>query len=321
MTGPPRFSIVIPTYNGEPFLAETLDSVLRQTVADWQVVIVDDGSTDGSAAVAERYVDERIRLFRQANAGVSAARQNGLDRCAGRFVTFLDQDDRLVPDALARFAAVMEGGNPPAVAYGDRVYIDPDGNRFGSETGPIFQPRPSGDVFTTCLTSQLMTTPGQTCISARHLRTIGRIPDTGEISDDWALWCLLASLGEFRFLDGGPILEYRWHAANKIHRFMDRTDDIHIREQTRSMDLVFNHAICRRKAGDLDLGLYKRRRQAHCYSMKGDRYLREREWRTERRYLRQAIRLDWRKPRPYIVYVLSLAQWLPKAVQRLMGEY
>jgi glycosyltransferase involved in cell wall biosynthesis len=108
---PPLVSCVVPVYNGERYLAEALDSILGQTHRPLQVLVADDGSTDGTAAVAAAY-GERVVLLRQANAGPAAARNLGLGAALGEYVAFLDADDlwdpRKLERQLARFRARPE---------------------------------------------------------------------------------------------------------------------------------------------------------------------------------------------------------------------
>jgi glycosyltransferase involved in cell wall biosynthesis len=96
----PLVSCIVAVCNGEPYLGEAIDSVLAQTWPAWELIVVDDGSTDASAAIAAAYGD-RLQLIRQANAGVSAARNVGVARSRGELITFLDADDRLHPDKFA----------------------------------------------------------------------------------------------------------------------------------------------------------------------------------------------------------------------------
>ena len=97
----PRISVVVPIYNVEAYLAECLESLAGQTVRDLEVIMVDDGSTDSSAAIAERFAarDGRFRLIRQANGGLSAARNTGIDAAGGELLAFVDSDDALPPNA------------------------------------------------------------------------------------------------------------------------------------------------------------------------------------------------------------------------------
>jgi glycosyltransferase involved in cell wall biosynthesis len=131
---PPAVSVVIPCYQQAAYLAEAVESVVGQTYADWEVVIVDDGSTDATAAVAEGLIaahpDRRIRLLRQANQGVAVARNNGIAASTGRYVLPLDADDVLLPPMLERTVGLLEADPSVAVAYTDY-------QRFGTEQGIV----------------------------------------------------------------------------------------------------------------------------------------------------------------------------------------
>ncbi|MEW2625436.1 glycosyltransferase family A protein [Streptomyces sp. NPDC048106] len=120
---PPAVSVVIPCYNYGRYLPRTLDSVVRQTFADWEIVIVDDGSTDDSPAVAQAFIDRhpdrRVRLLHQANAGVSAARNAGIAAAAGRYILPLDADDVIDPTMLEKTAALLDAEPDIAIVSTD----------------------------------------------------------------------------------------------------------------------------------------------------------------------------------------------------------
>ena len=102
----PRVSVLIPCYNAERYLSAALDSVLAQTYQDFEIIVVDDGSTDDSAAVAARY--PRVRCFRHAHSGISVTRNLCLSKAKGEFVAFLDADDLWVPEKLEKQVTYLD---------------------------------------------------------------------------------------------------------------------------------------------------------------------------------------------------------------------
>ena len=126
MTGrpPPSVSVVLIFLDAVPFLDEAIRSIRDQTVPDWELLLVDDGSTDGSTEVARWHAGEDARRIRylehegHANRGMSASRNLGIAQARGRFVTFLDADDVLRPDALRTLTATLEREPRAAMAYG-----------------------------------------------------------------------------------------------------------------------------------------------------------------------------------------------------------
>ena len=110
-------SIITPCYNGEKYVAHTIRSVLAQTYENWELIIVDDGSTDGSASIIRSFAqtDSRIRFIRQENAGSAAARNAGIRAARGRFLALLDADDVWEPEFLAEQLEFMKAKNAVCV--------------------------------------------------------------------------------------------------------------------------------------------------------------------------------------------------------------
>jgi len=119
----PAVSVIIPCYGQAEFLGEAVASVVAQTWTDWEIVIVDDGSTDDTPQTARRLVQQhpnhRIRLLSQPNQGVSAARNNGIAMSAGRYILPLDADDTIQPLMLERTVALLEADHSVSIAYTD----------------------------------------------------------------------------------------------------------------------------------------------------------------------------------------------------------
>jgi teichuronic acid biosynthesis glycosyltransferase TuaG len=130
----PRVSVITPVWNAAATLGETVASVQAQSLGDWEMLLVDDGSTDGSRAVAERLAaaDPRLRLLGWAeNRGPAVARNAGIRAARGRFIAFLDSDDRWRPDKLSRQVAVMEGEGE-ALVFSSYARMDAVGQFLGT---------------------------------------------------------------------------------------------------------------------------------------------------------------------------------------------
>lgn len=127
-------SIVIPLYNKEASIAQSLKSVLSQEYDDFEVVIVDDGSTDGSVGVVEAMNDPRIRLIKQENGGPSKARNAGISEANGDWIVFLDADDELLPDALGTFYKLISKHPTIDVVDCNTIYYGQKENTLGNHS-------------------------------------------------------------------------------------------------------------------------------------------------------------------------------------------
>lgn len=121
----PTISVVIPVYNVEAYLRECVDSVLNQTMEDFEIILVDDGATDSSGRICDEYAckDARIRVIHRENGGLSAARNTGLDAASGEYVYFLDSDDYIAPDTLEKLLALAEKERADVVFFDAWVFF------------------------------------------------------------------------------------------------------------------------------------------------------------------------------------------------------
>lgn len=124
----PLVSIIVPCYNYAHFLSQTLENVLGQEYTEWECIIVDDGSTDDTAVVAERYTsrDRRFRYIHQQNKGLSGARNTGIAGSRGSLLQLLDSDDLLHPAKLARQVAILEADPAIDITYGNSLFFHTD---------------------------------------------------------------------------------------------------------------------------------------------------------------------------------------------------
>ena len=122
MSGP-LISVIVPVYNVEPYLTACVESVLRQTYSNLEVILLDDGSTDGSGRLCDGFAqkDARVRAVHQQNSGVSAARNAGLDMAKGDYLYFLDGDDWALETMVEETVSIMEAGGYDLCAWGMNI--------------------------------------------------------------------------------------------------------------------------------------------------------------------------------------------------------
>lgn len=139
-----RFSVLVPVYNKQDFLNDCVQSVVAQSFSDWELILVDDGSTDQSPSICDRWCseDHRIHVIHQENCGLIAARRAGIHAASGEYTVFLDADDWLDPDALFQIDQVIRKNQADAVLFGDIDYF-PDG-----KTQILHTAFPDGSVYT-----------------------------------------------------------------------------------------------------------------------------------------------------------------------------
>ena len=152
---PPFFSVVIPTFNRATLVGATLESVLAQTYNNWEIVVVDDGSTDDTVAVVESYrahYGERLRVLTQTNAGSGAARNRGIAAARGRYIALLDSDDLWFPWTLEFYADTLEKHDFPAWLTGAPLIFEDDAawERALRETPETARVEAFGDFLASC---------------------------------------------------------------------------------------------------------------------------------------------------------------------------
>ncbi len=231
---PATVGVVVAAYQAARHLGAALQSVLDQSHSDWLCVTVDDGSTDATAVVAGSFVarDGRFRLVRQANAGVSAARNAGLAQLpAGvELVCFLDSDDVLLPGGLEALVAAMARRPDAAGASGWAGLIDADGNPQAGGHADLQRRRPAGaglrtrilgpdedTSFASLLLHGSISPPATAVVRRAIARRLGGFDEALDCWEDSDFWLRAARLGPLAFVDR-QIASYRRHDANATAR-------------------------------------------------------------------------------------------------------
>jgi glycosyltransferase involved in cell wall biosynthesis len=224
----PAVSVVIPVYNAAAYLPAAVESVLGQSFKDTELIVVDDGSTDGTPEVLSQY-GPRVRYLRQDNRGVAEARNRGIAQSRGRYVAFLDADDTWVLEKLDRQIGALAGAVEYRACYGAYAACDEQlqplavqrSVRLGSALEDLL------------LRGNVVGNPGSVLCERSLLAVIGGFdPELGQCAD-WDMWIRLATVTEFLYLDE-PLVNYRQHALN-----MSRRPDLLERDSLRVLEKGF----------------------------------------------------------------------------------
>ena len=215
----PRVSVIVPSYQHARYLRECLDSVLAQEGADLELIVVDDGSTDGSPEILQGY-GERIVLLQQCGGRQARARNLGLTVARGEFIAFLDSDDRYLPGRIASAVAAFDAEPAAGVVWADHRLIDGSGAVLAT---PRWSPS-DGDFRRELIAGNPICNATVT-VRRSVLDEIGGFNEAVPRVCDGAAWCQIAARGHrFRHLDR-VVLDYRQHGANDSARFAAMTRD------------------------------------------------------------------------------------------------
>jgi glycosyltransferase involved in cell wall biosynthesis len=207
----PTVSVIIPTYNRAHLLGRSLRSVLNQTYQDFEIIVVDDASTDDSETVILSLDNEKIRYLRhEKNKGATAARNTGIKAAKGSYIAFQDSDDEWLPEKLEKQMKVFESA-PPEVGVVYTGYYKISGNNITYAPSSYFTKK-EGNLYQQLLKVNHLST--QCILVYKHcLEKVGSFDENLPRHQDWELAIRLAKHFEFKFIDEPLAIVYRDHAS------------------------------------------------------------------------------------------------------------
>jgi glycosyltransferase involved in cell wall biosynthesis len=200
----PIVSVIIPTYNYAQYLPDAIDSVLNQTYKDFEIIVVDDGSTDNTSDVILQYLSNPcLRYIRKENGGQASAKNRGIIESKGEFIAFLDADDIWFSNKL-ELQLQLFGKNPhTGVVYSRRIYIDPSGKPLRTNQPKLHRGSILNKLYVTnfvCFSSSIVR---RVCF-----QRLGLFDEKLRFSEDYDFWIRVASSYRFEFVDL-PLIYYR----------------------------------------------------------------------------------------------------------------
>ncbi|MEM7714189.1 MAG: glycosyltransferase [Cyanobacteria bacterium P01_A01_bin.68] len=218
-------SIIIPAYNAIKYLPETLESVLKQTFTNFEVLIIDDGSSDSIVEWAADIIDPRVKLISQNNQGVSAARNTGIKKSKGEYIAFLDADDLWEATKLEKQLQCFKNNPSLGLVHTAMILIDEEGKSLGR----TFTSNVDGDALKALLEQNTIVTSSVT-VRRNCLETVGNFDNKLRSSEDWELWVRLAYRYPFALIKE-PLVFYRQHPHNTTKNWQMLEQDLLYIEQ------------------------------------------------------------------------------------------
>lgn len=278
-----RVGVIIPAYNAASWIGEAIESVLSQTHHNLVLVVVDDGSADPTAQIAGSFADSRIRLIRQANTGVSGARNQGMRellRTGVDALIFLDSDDWLAPNALGRLTDALIASPHSVAAVGGVIF------KFGDKR--ISRPPPSGDLLELMLVSNLFANCGQLLVRRTAVEAAGEFLPNLTFGEDWEFLTRVAIQGNFTATkDKAPVLFVCVRAGGAVHRLGTDPEKYHS-----CVKAIFDNPALLSRFNPEHLGTIRRHRDALTAWTIGRELIRHQSDKEGRAWLRRSFFTD-----------------------------
>lgn len=225
----PSISVVIPAYNSERTIGDTVQSVLAQTFTDFEIIVINDGSQDGTLECLGAIADSRLNVFSYENSGVAISRNRGIEKAKGEYVAFLDADDLWVPEKLTEQYQALQESPAASVAYSWTNYIDDSGDFLRPGMRPSFQ----GDVYRHLLVSNFLECGSNLLVRRSALQKVGGFDAELPPSEDWEMWLRLAKRYDFALVESPQIL-YRVSTSSASLNFQK-----HEKAKLKAIDKAF----------------------------------------------------------------------------------
>lgn len=268
----PKVTVIIATYNAIAYLPSTVDSVIQQTFTDFEVLIVDDGSTDETVEWVSKLVDPRVRLISQANQGVAVARNQGIASAQGEYVAFLDADDLWEPTKLEKQVKCLEENPLVGLVNTSIVNIDEQGKPLGAVNASDVE----GNVLKYIVEENLILCGSAPMVRRSCLEAVEGFDRNLLSAEDWDLWIRLAARYEFAVIRE-PLVLYRQHFNSKSNNI-----ERHLKHRLKVIDKTFD-TVAR------DLQPYKNRALGRAYLSVAWKSLVQKDYKTSTMYRQKAL--------------------------------
>lgn len=211
----PTVSVIIPAFNAMPHLPQTIESVLQQTFNDFEILIIDDASTDSTVEWISQIKDHRIHLIQQTkNQGPNAARNLGINSAKGDYIAFLDADDIWEPAKLFKQVEILERDIHIGLIYTSATIM----NEEGQVTGRLFVARKEGNVWESLIQGNFVDCPSSVIVRRECFNQVGLFDVNFRCFEDWEMWIRIAKTYRFAAMSE-PLVKFRMVANSNSKNY------------------------------------------------------------------------------------------------------
>jgi glycosyltransferase involved in cell wall biosynthesis len=306
----PVISVVIPAYNAAQYIERTINSVLLQSFSEFEIIVVNDGSTDNTIVILDDIADPRIKVVQQDNAGVSAARNNGVQQAVAKYIYFLDADDIIAPDALTRCWQTLSQSPEMVAVYGESLTFidDKQVESLLSATPHVMAKRPEGQIVKDLLKQNFICT-GAIMVRKTAIKQLNGFSRKLKLGEDWVFWIELATLGRFVYLPMPVLCLYRQHPQSAARSLALNAD-----EMTAAIDYIYQLPAVLKQFTTKQLVSLKKQAQANAYCYSAQEYLKRKQWNHARTLYLKSLKIRPFHIRTLILYSCSICRYIPQSV-------
>jgi glycosyltransferase involved in cell wall biosynthesis len=218
-----KVSVIIPAYNAMTYLPKTVESVFKQTFTDFEVIIVNDGSSDGIEQWVNTITDRRVKLISQKNQGAAAARNTGIAHAKGAYIAFVDSDDLWEASKLEKQVYCLDNNPNVGLVYVWVASIDAKGNHLGK----IYSNDSCGYVWEKMVQGNIVWSGSASMVRRDCFEKLGVFDQNLRFAEDWEMWIRISRNYSFAVIKE-PLVYYRHHANNKSQNYIKTIDNFRL---------------------------------------------------------------------------------------------
>lgn len=290
----PIVSVIIPAFNAENYIGEAISSVLNQDFKDYEIIVINDGSTDQTVRIVSDFSDYRINLINQPNSGISKARNRGIEESKGQYIAFLDADDTWFPNKLSLLVSFLNNNQEYAMVYSRGELIDSNGQLIGFFPYKGFE----GNILKKLLLNASLIHSSSILIQKNILDSYKGFDSNINHYEDWDLWLRIAARYKIGFLKD-VLLKIRINKEGNTARTMN--------DESKLYDVLYiANRIFQISGFPISLKPLKRQVISYVYKMEGFRNMHFHQMKKARQLFIQSIKSYALNPELYFAVIYTL---------------